>query len=133
MAQNAGVRRRKKEITHNHKPDISVGFCYTGTRIQRIKQIRTNPFLSVQSVSSVFQFHTMKTLSIQVLPRSSRNEIVGTLPDGTIKVKLTAPPVDGEANKKLIDLLSKEYGVTKSRVRIVRGERGRKKTVEIGV
>jgi uncharacterized protein (TIGR00251 family) len=75
----------------------------------------------------------MKTLSIQVLPRSSRNEIVGTLPDGTIKVKLTAPPVDGEANKKLIELLSKEYGVAKSRIRIVRGETSRRKVIEVEI
>lgn len=131
MAQITGVWRREEEITRNHKPDIFVGFCYTGTRIQRIEQIRTNLFVSVQSVSSVFQFSPMKTLTIHVLPRSSRNEIVGTLPDGTIKVKLTAPPVDGEANKQLIALLSKEYGVAKSRVRIVRGETSRRKVVEI--
>jgi len=75
----------------------------------------------------------MKTLSIHVLPRSSRNEIVGTLPDGTLKIKLTAPPVDGEANKKLIELLSREYGVSKSRVKIVKGEKGKKKIVEIDI
>ncbi len=70
-------------------------------------------------------------LTIQVLPRSSRNEIIGTLPDGTLKIKLTAPPVDGEANKKLIELISAEYDVPKSRVRIVRGETSRRKIVEI--
>jgi len=73
----------------------------------------------------------MKKLSIQVLPRSSRNEIVGEMPDGTLKVKLTAPPVDGEANKKLIELLSKEFGVAKSKVKIVKGEASRRKVVEI--
>ena len=66
-----------------------------------------------------------------MLPRSSQNKIVGTLPDGTLKVKLTAPPVDGEANKKLIELISKEYDVAKSRVRIVKGETSRRKIVEI--
>ena len=75
----------------------------------------------------------MKTLTIKVLPRSSKNEIVGTLPDGTLKVKLTAPPVDGEAKKKLIELLSKEFGVAKSKVRIVRGETSKMKVVEIDV
>ncbi|EKD67381.1 MAG: hypothetical protein ACD_48C00442G0003 [uncultured bacterium] len=75
----------------------------------------------------------MKTLTIKVLPRSSRNEIVGTLPDGTLKIKLTAPPVDGEANKKLIELLSKEFGVAKSKVKIVKGETSRMKVVEIDV
>lgn len=71
------------------------------------------------------------TLTVHVLPRSSRNEIVGTLPDGTLKVKLTAPPVDGEANKTLIDLISEEYGVSKSRVGIVKGHTSRRKIVEL--
>jgi len=53
------------------------------------------------------------------------------MPDGTLKVKLTAPPVDGEANKKLIELLSKEFGVAKSKVKIVKGEASRRKVVEI--
>ncbi|PIR76278.1 MAG: YggU family protein [Candidatus Magasanikbacteria bacterium CG10_big_fil_rev_8_21_14_0_10_42_10] len=75
----------------------------------------------------------MKTLTIKVLPRSSRNEIVGTLPDGTLKVKLTAPPVDGEANKKLIELLSKEFGVSKSNIKIVKGETNKIKLVEINL
>lgn len=73
----------------------------------------------------------MKQILVHVLPRSSRNEIVGALEDGTLKVKLTAPPVDGQANKKLIELISTEYGVPKSRVRIVKGETSRKKVIEI--
>ena len=70
-------------------------------------------------------------VKIKVLPRSSSNEIVATLPDGTLKVKLTAPPVDGKANEKLIDLLSEVYAVAPSRVRIVKGLASRIKMVEI--
>lgn len=69
-------------------------------------------------------------LIVSVLPRSSRNELVA-LADGSYKAKLTAAPVDGEANKKLIALLSKEFAVAKSAVCIVRGETSRKKIVEI--
>lgn len=69
-------------------------------------------------------------LIISVLPRSSRNELVA-LADGSYKAKLTAAPVDGEANKKLIALLSKEFATAKSAIRIVRGETSRKKIVEI--
>lgn len=72
-----------------------------------------------------------RILKIKVLPRSSTNAIVATMPDGTLKVKLTAPPVDGRANEKLIELLAKEYEVTKSNVRIVKGETSKIKTVEI--
>ncbi|MEK7084728.1 MAG: DUF167 domain-containing protein [Patescibacteria group bacterium] len=70
-------------------------------------------------------------LKIKVLPRSSSNEIVGHLPDGTLKVKLTAPPVDGKANDALIEFLSKEFDVAKSCVRIARGETSKIKIVEI--
>ena len=51
--------------------------------------------------------------------------------DGTLKVRLTAAPVDGAANKKLIAFLSEEWGVAQSKLRIVRGEKSRNKLVEI--
>ena len=73
----------------------------------------------------------MKKISIRVLPRSSRNEIVGEMSDGTLKVKLTAPPVDGEANKKLVELLTKHFGVPKNKIKIVRGLTSKNKIVEL--
>lgn len=79
---------------------------------------------------SMRPLHLSYRISVRVLPRSSKNEIVEE-PDGSFKVKLTAAPVDGEANKKLIALLSKEWGVNKSKIRIVQGEKGRRKIVEI--
>lgn len=74
----------------------------------------------------------MKTITVKVIPRSSKNEVVGEMDDGILKVKLTAPPVDGEANKALIKLLADYFGVSKSSVRILKGERGKVKVVEIG-
>ena len=73
----------------------------------------------------------MKKLSIRVLPRSSRNEVVGEMADGTLKVKLTAPPVDGEANKQLVDLLSKHFDVPKSHIEIIKGQASKNKIVQI--
>ncbi|UYN91067.1 MAG: YggU family protein [Anaerolineales bacterium] len=70
-------------------------------------------------------------LAIRVTPRASRNEIVEILPDHTIKIRLTAPPVDGKANEALIDFLSKVLSVAKSRIEIVAGETGRDKLVTI--
>jgi len=70
-------------------------------------------------------------ITVTVTPRASRNEIIGSPGNGEIKVKLTAAPVGGEANKKLIEILSKEWGVPKSRLKIVKGETSRKKIVEI--
>ena len=68
--------------------------------------------------------------AVRVQPRSSRNAIEGVL-GGALKVRLTAPPVDGAANEALIALLADELGVAKRAVRIVGGETGRNKIVEV--
>jgi uncharacterized protein (TIGR00251 family) len=70
-------------------------------------------------------------LAIRVTPRASRNEIVEVLPDQTIKVRLTAPPVEGQANAALIEFLAKVLGVAKTRIEIVAGSGGRDKLVTI--
>jgi uncharacterized protein (TIGR00251 family) len=67
---------------------------------------------------------------VKVEPRSSRKGIAGTL-DNALKVKLTAPPVGGEANEQLIEVLAKAAGVSKSAVRIVKGQTSKRKVVEI--
>lgn len=70
-------------------------------------------------------------LAIRVTPRARRDEIVEILPDQTIKVRLTAPPVEGKANEALIEFLAKVLGVAKSRIEIVAGASGRDKLVSI--
>jgi len=67
---------------------------------------------------------------IKVSPRSSKNEIV-QLSEGEYKVKLTAPPVDGQANEALIKLLAKFFGVPKSAISIVGGKTAKIKMVDI--
>lgn len=70
-------------------------------------------------------------LAIRVTPRASRNEIVEILPDNTIKIRLTAPPIDGKANEALIEFLSKVLSVPQARIDIVAGQTGRDKLVTI--
>lgn len=70
------------------------------------------------------------TFEVRVAPRASRNAIIG-VHEGSLKVALTAPPVDGAANDALRKLIAKTFGVPKSNVEIVRGERGRNKTLRI--
>lgn len=70
-------------------------------------------------------------LAVRVTPRASRNEIVEVLDDGTIKVRLAAPPADNEANEALINFLSEILGVPKSKLDIVAGEVGRDKLVSV--
>ena len=71
------------------------------------------------------------TIEVKVEPRSSKKQITGIM-DGTIlKVKLTAPPVDGSANEQLIELIAEAAGVKKTSIRIVRGMSSKRKLVEI--
>jgi len=67
---------------------------------------------------------------VKVNPRSSRNEIVGES-EGVLRIKLTAPPVEGAANKALIEFLSGKLNVAKSKITILTGETGRNKTVSV--
>jgi len=70
-------------------------------------------------------------LAIRVIPGAKRNEIDGILDDGTIRIRLTAPPVEGKANSALIDFLSKVLGVRRSDIEIIAGETSRNKLVTI--
>lgn len=67
---------------------------------------------------------------IKVSPRSAKNEVV-KVSEGEYKVKLTAPPVDGQANEALIKLLAKFFGVSKSAINIVGGKTAKIKMVDI--
>lgn len=70
-------------------------------------------------------------LAVRVTPRASRNEIVEILDDGTIKVRLAAPPSDNEANEALLDFLSDILGMPKSKLDIVAGAVGRDKLISV--
>jgi uncharacterized protein (TIGR00251 family) len=70
------------------------------------------------------------SIRVYVAPRSSASRVVGEH-NGALKVALTAPPVEGAANKALVDLLSKLLGVPKGAVSIVAGETSRNKTVRV--
>ncbi|HTZ32331.1 MAG TPA: DUF167 domain-containing protein [Methylomirabilota bacterium] len=70
------------------------------------------------------------TFSVRVQPRASRDAIAGVL-DGALKIRLTAPPLEGRANDALVDFLSSILKTPKSAVRIRSGEQSRNKRVEI--
>jgi len=69
-------------------------------------------------------------IKVRVEPRSSRSCIVGPYGDG-IKVKLTSPPVEGRANKELIELLASSYGIKKADVRIIAGHNSKNKIIAL--
>jgi len=68
--------------------------------------------------------------SVRLQPRASKNEIVG-LQGAALKVRVTAPPVDGLANEAMVELLSKALGVSRRNVCIVSGHSSRTKVVEV--
>ncbi|TFG90239.1 MAG: YggU family protein [Candidatus Atribacteria bacterium] len=70
------------------------------------------------------------TLKIKVEPRSSRKGISGVVGDA-IKIKVNAPPAGGAANEELIEVLSEEFGIKKTSIKILRGISSRNKVVEI--
>lgn len=69
-------------------------------------------------------------VDVRVVPRSSRNRIE-TLPDGSLKAWLHAPPTDGQANAALCESLAKALRIPKTEIRIVRGETSRTKRLRI--
>lgn len=68
-------------------------------------------------------------IDVLVKPGSRRNEVVEE--DGVVVVRTSKRAHDGEANRAVVELVAKYYGVAKGRVKILRGEKGRRKVVEI--
>ena len=70
-------------------------------------------------------------LTVHVKPNAQQSAITKRLDDNTLVVSLAAPAREGKANEELVAFLADAYGVSKSRVRIVRGATTRMKHVEI--
>ena len=69
-------------------------------------------------------------IRVRLTPRAARDEIAGWQGD-VLRVRVTAPPVEGQANAALARLLARALGVPPSRVGVIAGARGREKTVAI--
>ena len=70
------------------------------------------------------------TISLRVYPNASRNELAG-FTGGVLRVKVSAPPSKGKANRELITFLSRLLGVGKDSINIIRGHISRNKVVAI--
>lgn len=71
-------------------------------------------------------------LRLHIQPKASRSEISGEYGEGALvrlKIRIAAPPVDGEANRELILFLKKLTKIPASRISIIRGETGKIKDV----
>lgn len=67
---------------------------------------------------------------VRVILKSSKSEIVGEM-NGALKVKINALPIDGAANAELIKILAKHFGVTKSAIKILKGQASKIKQIKI--
>ena len=74
---------------------------------------------------------TAGRVDVRVTTRAPRDELKGVRDDGVVLARISAPPVGGRANDALCKLIAKAAGVAPSRVRVVRGERSRDKTVRV--
>lgn len=72
------------------------------------------------------------TIKVKVTPRAARTEIAGTMADGTLKVKVAAPPEGGRANEELCRFLAEYYGVARSEVSVISGMTATRKLVRVG-
>lgn len=70
------------------------------------------------------------TITVQVIPRAHRSEIVG-VQGGALKVRISAPPVEGAANETLIEFLANTLGLRKRDIELLSGERSRRKRLRI--
>ena len=81
-----------------------------------------------------FKLHNGKlgaALTIRVTPRSRKTEFGGLMENGTLRVRVAAPPVEGKANVALVKFLSKVLGVRRNRIEIVAGQKGLDKIISI--
>ncbi len=69
-------------------------------------------------------------IQVQIQPGSSKDQIID-LHNGRLKIKISAPPVDGKANQNLIEFIAKALGVSKSKIEIVKGRTSKLKTLKI--
>lgn len=70
------------------------------------------------------------TIQVKVLPKTGRDDICG-FASGTLKIRVSAPPIEGRANEKLIELMSGTIGVPRSDITIIKGRTSRQKTIRI--
>jgi len=69
-------------------------------------------------------------LRVWIQPKAAKNEVVGWV-DGALRIRLTAPPVEGKANKGLVEFLADWLNIPRSQIRLLNGQKSRYKLVEI--
>lgn len=73
---------------------------------------------------------TACVLDVSVAPNAKKTEVAG-LHDGALRVRLAAPPVDGQANAALVKWLAQELGLPQRHIELIRGPSGRRKQLHL--
>jgi len=75
------------------------------------------------------------TISAKIFPQSKKNAVEDIIIEENgslnLKVRITAPPVDGKANQAVIEILAKHFSVKKSDIEIIRGHTTRQKLIKV--
>ncbi|MEJ2620265.1 MAG: DUF167 family protein [Candidatus Thiodiazotropha sp.] len=70
-------------------------------------------------------------LHLRIQPKASRDRFVGPYGDDQYKVSISAPPVDGKANQRLLKFLAKTFALPRSRIELLSGEGSRSKCLKL--
>jgi uncharacterized protein len=71
------------------------------------------------------------TVRVKIIPRSPKTEFAGEMQDGTLKIRVAAPPDKGQANREVCALLAAKYGIAREAVRILSGHTSSRKLIRI--
>ena len=74
---------------------------------------------------------TGTAISVKVIPRAKKNEVAGLMEDGSVRIRLTAPPVEGAANQALVEFLSELLQIHKNQIEIVAGLSSERKLISL--
>ncbi len=70
-------------------------------------------------------------ITVKVMPRARKTQVAGLMADGTIKIRVAAPPVDGAANQALIEFLAQVLGLPKDQIEIIAGAASQRKLISL--
>lgn len=70
-------------------------------------------------------------ITVKVIPRAKKNEVAGLMEDGSIRIRLTAPPVEGAANQALVEFLADLLGIHRNQIEIVAGLSSERKLISL--
>ncbi|MEW6686404.1 MAG: DUF167 domain-containing protein [Candidatus Edwardsbacteria bacterium] len=75
--------------------------------------------------------HERICLKVRVQPRADSDGIVGFQSDETLKIRITSPPIDNQANEHLLKFLARKLKIPKGNIQLISGQRSRNKILEI--